>query len=41
MDILTKDTPILLKENENLKILRVDEIADDEDCYVNNNIVTS
>ena len=41
MDSVTKNTPILLKENENIKILRIDEIVDEEDWYVNNNIVTS
>ena len=41
MDSVTKDTPIIIKENENIKILRIDEIADDEDWYVNNNVVTS
>ena len=41
MDNLTKDTPILLKENENIKILRIDEIVDDEDWYVDNNVITS
>ena len=30
MDSVTKDTPIILKENENIKILRVDEIIDEE-----------
>ena len=41
MDSVTKDTPIIINENENIKILRIDEIADDEDWYVDNNIVTS
>ena len=41
MDSVTKDTPILKKENENIKLLRIDEIADEEDWYVDNNIVTS
>ena len=41
MDSVTKNTPILLKENENIKILRIDEIVDEEDWYVNDNIVTS
>ena len=41
MDSVTKDTPILLKENENIKILRIDEIVDEEDWYVDNNILTS
>ena len=29
MDSVTKDKPIIIKENENIKILRIDEIADD------------
>ena len=41
MDSVTKNTPIIVKENENFEILRIDEIADDEDWYVDNNIVTS
>ena len=41
MDSVTKNTPILLKENENNKILRIDEIVDEEDWYVKDNIVTS
>ena len=41
MDSVTKDTPIIKKENEKIKILRIDEIADDQDWYVDNNIVTS
>ena len=41
MDSVTKDTPIIIKENENIKILRIDEIADDEDWYVDDNVVTS
>ena len=41
MDSVTKDTPIIIKENENIKILRIDEIADDENWFVDNNIVTS
>ena len=41
MDSVTKDTPVLLKENENNKILRIDEIVNDEDWYVDNNSVTS
>ena len=35
MNSVTKNTPILLKENENIKILRIDEIVDEEDWYVN------
>ena len=38
---VTKDTPIIIKENENNKILRIDEIADDENWYVDNNNVPS
>ena len=41
MDSVTKDTPIIKKENENIKILRIDEIADDGDWYVDDNVVTS
>ena len=41
MDSVTKDTPIIIKETENIKILRIDEIADDEDWYVDDNVVTS
>ena len=41
MDSVTKDTPILIKENERKKILRIDEIVDEEDWYEDNNIVTS
>ena len=41
MDSVTKDTPITTKANENMKILRTDEIADDEDWYVDNSVVTS
>ena len=41
MDSVTKDTPIIIKENEIIKILRIDEIVDDEDWYVDNNVVTS
>ena len=41
MDSVTKDTPILLKENENIEILRIDEFVDEEDWYVYNNIVSS
>ena len=33
MDSITKDTPIILKENENIKILRVDEIINEENWY--------
>ena len=41
MDSVTKDTPIIIKENEIFKSLRIDEIANDEDWYVDNNDVTS
>ena len=41
MDSVTKNTPIILKENENIKILRIDEIVDEEAWYVDNTIVTS
>ena len=41
MDSVIKDTPIIIKQNENIKILRIDETADDENWYVDNNIVTS
>ena len=41
MDGLTKDTVILLKENEYFQILRIDENVDEDDWYVNNNIVSS
>ena len=38
---VTKDTPIRIKENENINVLRIDEIANDEDWYVDNIVVTS
>ena len=41
MDSVTKNTPILLKENQNIKILRIDEIVDEEVWYIDNTIVTS
>ena len=41
MDSVTEDTPIKIKENEDKKFLRIDEIAGDEDWYVDNNVVTS
>ena len=41
MDSVRENTPIIVKENENIKILRIDEMADEEDWYVDNNIVTS
>ena len=31
MDSVTKDTPIKIKENEKIKILRIDEIVDEYD----------
>ena len=40
MDSVTKDTPIILKVNENIKILRVDEIINEEAWYQDDNIVT-
>ena len=41
MDSVTKNTPNLLKENENIKILRIDEIVDEEAWYVDKTIVIS
>ena len=41
MDSVTKNTPILLKEKEKNKILRIDEIVDEKSWYVDNTIVTS
>ena len=41
MDSVTRDTPIIIRENENNKTLRIDEISDDEDWYVDNYVVTS
>ena len=41
MDSVTKDTPMLLKKIENIKNLRIDEIVDQKDWYVNNNTVSS
>ena len=41
MDSVTKDPPKTFKENETIKIFRIDETADDEDLFVDNNIVTS
>ena len=40
-DSVTKNTPVLLKENENIQILRIDEIVVEEAWYVDNTIVTS
>ena len=39
MDSVKKDKPVIIKQNEKIKILRIDEIADDENWYVDN-IVT-
>ena len=41
MDSVTKETPILIKDNEKIKILRIDEFVDEEDWYVDNKFVTS
>ena len=41
MDSVTKDTPIILKENENIKFLKNDEIIDEEDWYVDKNVFTN
>ena len=40
MDSITKDTPIKLKENESLKILRLDEIINQEAWYKDENRIT-
>ena len=40
MDSVTKDTPIMLKGNENIKILRVDQIINKEAWYQDDNVVT-
>ena len=40
MDSGTKDTPITMKEKENKKILRVDEIFEEENWYRNVDIIT-
>ena len=40
MDSVTKDTPIILKENGIVKILRIDELIDEEDWYCIENIIT-
>ena len=37
---VTKDTPIKLRRNENIKILRVDEIINEEDWYHDDNVKT-
>ena len=41
MDSVTEDTTIIIKQNEKIKIFRIDEISDDENWYVDNNVVTS
>ena len=42
MDSVTKDTPIILSDsNLNVKILRNDEIINEEDWYKNDNIATN
>ena len=41
MDNVTKNNPFLLKEIEYIENLRIDEIVDDEDWYVDNNDITS
>ena len=38
---VTKDITLIIKEKENIKILRYDEIADDECWYKDNNVVSS
>ena len=40
MDSVTGDTPIVLKENGNVKILRIDEIVGDEKWYRDDNVIT-
>ena len=40
MDSVTKDTPIILKQNENIKILRIDEIINEEEWYQVENVTT-
>ena len=40
MDSVTKDTPIILKQNANTKILRVDEIVNEENWYQDANVIT-
>ena len=41
MDSFTKDTPIMVKANEIIKILRIDKFVDEGDWYVDNKIVAS
>ena len=40
MDSVTKDTPIILKTNESIKILRIVEINNEEACYQDENVIT-
>ena len=40
MDSVTKDIPIILKINESIKILRVDEIINEEAWYQDDNVIT-
>ena len=40
MDSVTGDTPIILKENRNVKILRIDEIINDENWYRDDNVIS-
>ena len=40
MDSVVKDTPLILKVNEIIKFLRIDEIVDEEDWYVDDKFVT-
>ena len=41
MDSVTKDTPIILKEIDDITTLRIDENVLEEGWYVDKNIVTS
>ena len=41
MNSVTKDSPIILKENDNNKNLRIDEIVEEEGWYVDKNFVTA
>ena len=41
MDNVTKDTPIILKKNENNKFLRVDKLIGEEAWYQDENVVIS
>ena len=40
MESVTGDTPIILKGNGNVKILRMDEIVGDENWYENDSVTT-